>query len=242
MLYRQDRVALTNRDKYWSDAIYDYLAPFMSNTETGISHESGDPYIWFEEPNGTTWAFKLVSNIDGTGPNFYTVIYDGYEITQEVSFGSAQYLLENMTFTFTLALDTNFLYLSILRPSSSKETATLIKFYGEDGKVYAGGAMSGDGNQNARMIHNCVVYDTADQSGTPAPYYNARTITYSAPPGEIGYSNKVPFTANGVYAFMAAGSNIKSCSNVSYGNVISLPNSHNYIALGTNFMVELDPT
>lgn len=99
-----------------------------------------------------------------------------------------------------------------------------------------------DGNNNyfaggiggSEDIYSLNLYGEDGTNG----YIIPKMINFAAPAGQIGYSNIAPIANGGSLAFYA--SDLLSCTTVSKGNNIALPNGKTYIALGSNTMVEID--
>lgn len=87
-------------------------------------------------------------------------------------------------------------------------------------------------NSNAVMTSNFI--------GTDSTHTLYTLLSYRADAGNIDYINYSIFMSGGVKSFTFP--DIYSCSTVSIGTSIALPNGKNYFAIGTNSMVEVEPS
>lgn len=87
-------------------------------------------------------------------------------------------------------------------------------------------------NSNAVMTSNFISNNSTNTLYT--------LLSYSSAAGNIDYINHSIFMSGGVKSFTFP--DIYSCSTVSMGTSIALPNGKNYFAIGTNSMVEVDPS
>lgn len=107
-------------------------------------------------------------------------------------------------------------------------------------------------NWESDVIGRFVVNNTAYAGGAIRNYYivsqtfmgddNVNVtfptlLSYAAAAGYIDYMNQIPALSAGVKAFNV--DFIKPCSTIAFMSNIALPNGKNYIALGTNVIVEV---
>lgn len=88
------------------------------------------------------------------------------------------------------------------------------------------------------VISNAVMTSNFISNNSTSTLYTL--LSYNAGAGNIDYINHSMFMSGGAKSF--AFPDIYSCSTVSIGTSIALPNGKNYFAIGTNSMVEVDPT
>jgi hypothetical protein len=86
-------------------------------------------------------------------------------------------------------------------------------------------------NSNAVMTSNFIGNNSNNNFYT--------LLSYNAEAGNIDYINHSIFMSGGVKSFTFP--DIYSCSTVSIGTSIALPNGKNYFAIGTNALVEVEP-
>lgn len=105
-------------------------------------------------------------------------------------------------------------------------SCTLINF--QRNNVIYNSVISGSSPSNAQFYGN-------DNSSV----YLQQIFNFTSGAGQIDYSLKTPMCVSGVKVFDIE--YICSCSNVTAGTSFALPNGKNYYAIGTNWMVEVDP-
>lgn len=187
----------------------------VSDTEISIDNKCSITFRW----SGNTLTITITSN--------GTTIFTGS--------GGYDYYPQPLVHIFTVISD-NLIYFHIYRNTTGGDTGTrdFVIAYVTDGNnnYFAGGIY----NNGVIDIHNvsCYNLDTL-ASGYAFP----RTINFSAPAGNILYSSISPFTNGGNFAFFVK--DVYSCSTVSRGSTIALPNGKVFVSIGTNVMIEITP-
>lgn len=74
-------------------------------------------------------------------------------------------------------------------------------------------------------------------SNNATGYSFVKMINFAAPAGNVAYSSIAPLANGGQLALYA--SDVLSCSTLTRGSTISLPNGKNYLTIGSNTMVEI---
>ena len=185
----------------------------VSDTEISIDSKCNMTFRW----SGNTLNVTIVSN----GSTIFT------------GAGGYDYYPQPLVHIFTVISD-NLIYFHIYRNTTGGDTGTrdFVIAYVTDGNnnYFAGGTYY----NGVRDIHdiNCYNLDTL-ASG----YVFPKTINFAAPAGSILYSSLAPFSNGGSFAFFAK--DLYSCSTVSRGSTIALPNGKVFISIGTNAMVEI---
>lgn len=74
-------------------------------------------------------------------------------------------------------------------------------------------------------------------SDSSSGYSMPKVVNFAAPAGHIAYSPICPITLNGTY--VTSIDEVYSCSTVTRGSTIALPNGENYRAIETNSMIKI---
>lgn len=100
-------------------------------------------------------------------------------------------------------------------------------------------------NSGSTYVCSLNGYDFTNQPfySSSATIYAAKLLSFQSGAGKIDYISKTPFcgsNATGVKAFDC--NDIYSCTTTSVSTSLALPDGRNFYAIGTNWMVEVDPT
>lgn len=129
----------------------------------------------------------------------------------------------------------NFILLRIHRPQSAGARWNEIYYIMQDGKYYIGGAHASTDNRKFQLQDISFCLSDASANGFKFP----KMINFALPIGKIAYSSFCPLSIQTGYleAFV---DDIISCSEITAGSIISLPDGNNYYTIGTHSMVKLD--
>lgn len=114
--------------------------------------------------------------------------------------------------------------------SGINRAATRLKV---NGNVYAKSTQNNIPVPTPSNVPNNDTFIGENSSVVFAPFFN-----FAEEAGKISYINKAVFVNGGARQFETE--EIKTCSNVPLWSSIALPDGKNYLAIGTNAMIELD--
>lgn len=216
MIYRVDSTAqganLLPYGTNWCDNIYAYLSQYI----TGLSHEMGTTKIDFGD-------FTL----DILNQRYTHFVVETENNSKEIA---SVDLNTSRTWIFTLIKTEKFMYFKVNRDWGNHLT---IFWLIEDNKHYVGAECGGEGSTSS--IYNAVIANISDLQGNN--YNFVKILNISVPVNTIAVSDKAPLTDNVMSCIFCT--DLLSCSNITSGTVITMK-GHNYLALDTNTLIQLD--
>lgn len=175
-----------------------------------------------------------------TDKAYYTLIIDDKTISSEkalrLDYGNVMIeIIESDDFlSVKIGLDPSNIY-------QLSDTSIYITEFKEDDNIYVGGYVWDNKSSSSTHFNSKTIYDIPFKKigdTTETSLTIARLFPYEAYPSTVDYSNKSVIVSS--VGRVATTTVFKSCSTVNYLSTISL-GSKNYLAIGTNTIIEIEP-